>query len=304
MQEIDYGVKNEINTLVLEHDILTKTIFRLYQQDSHLTKIQRDKLLTRYQYQLGIITAKIKKLEEIITNKDANTLEERLVSVIEQKFSNIDKIIQAALDNKNTNKAQHPKQKSTKSSKEEYSGQKDGKNTYSLGLGLNSSKQTPLEITTLTKVPSKLPEFFQSNFKPHKLKVENIQSQVDVPKVVKNVNVAQSNICINPGCTNPKFTNKYCSIHTDSHEKETSENEASLPSLGLEKSKQPETKHHILKENLVELSAQEPSSELLQEKKDNKLSQDNDLEENDDDVKDIKAQIEKSLANLDQAEVE
>ena len=96
MQEIDYGVKNEINTLVLEHDILTKTIFRLYQQDSHLTKIQRDKLLTRYQYQLGIITAKIKKLEEIITNKDANTLEERLVSVIEQKFSNMDKKIQAA----------------------------------------------------------------------------------------------------------------------------------------------------------------------------------------------------------------
>jgi len=67
--------------------------------------------------------------------------------------------------------------------------------------------------------------------------------------------------------------------------------------LGLE---QPETKQHILKENPVELSAQE----LAQDKKDSKLSQDNDLEENDDDVKDLKAKIEKSLANLDQAEVE
>ena len=296
MQEIDYGIKNEINTLVLERDILTKTIFRLYQQDSHLTKIQRDKLLTRYQYQLGIITGKIKKLEEIITNKDANTLEERLVSVIEQKFSSMDKKIQTVLDNKNSNKAQHPKQKS---SKEEYSRQKDGKNPYSLDLGLNSYKHKPLEITTLTEVPSKLPEFFQNNFKPHKLKVENIRSQVDVPTVVENVNVAQSNVCINPGCTNPKFTNKYCSAHTNSHE-----NEASLPSLGLEKSKQPETKQQILKENLVELPAQESSTELVQEKKDNKLSQDNDLEENDDDVKDIKAQIHKALANLDQAEVE
>jgi len=74
--------------------------------------------------------------------------------------------------------------------------------------------------------------------------------------------------------------------------------------LGLEKSKQPETKQQILKENLVELPAQESSTELVQEKKDNKLSQDNDLEENDDDVKDIKAQIHKALANLDQAEVE
>ena len=299
MQEIDYGAKNEINTLVLEHDILTKTIFRLYQQDSHLTKIQRDKLLTRYQYQLGIITAKIKKLEEIITNKDANTLEERLVSVIEQKFSNMDKKIQAALDSKNSSQIQHPKQKSTKSRKEEYSGQKDEKNAYSLGLELDSYKHKPLEITTLSEVPSKIPEFFQSNFKPPKLKVENIQSKVDVAKVVENV--IQSNVCTNPGCTNPKFTNKYCSVHTDSYEKETNENKASLSSLGLE---QPETKQHILKENPVELSAQESSSELAQEKKDSKLSQDDDLEENDDDVKDIKAQIEKSLANLDQAEVE
>ena len=299
MQEIDYGAKNEINTLVLEHDILTKTIFRLYRQDSHLTKIQRDKLLARYQYQLGIITAKIKKLEEIITNKDANTLEERLVSVIEQKFSNMDKKIQAALDNKNSNQIQHSKQKSTKSRKEEHSEQKDEKNAYSLGLELDTYKHKPLEITTLSEVPSKIPEFFQSNFKPPKLKVENIQSTVDVAKVVENV--IQSNVCINPGCTNPKFTNKYCSVHTDSYEKETNENKTSLPSLGLE---QPETKQHILKENPVELSAQESSSELAQEKKDSKLSQDDDLEENDDDVKDIKAQIEKSLANLDQAEVE
>ena len=294
MQEIDYGVKNEINTLVLERDILTKTIFRLYQQDSHLTKIQRDKLLTRYQYQLGIISSKIKKLGEIITNKDANTLEERLVSVIEQKFSNMDKKIQATLDRKNSSQIQHPKQKSTKSRKEEYSGQKDEKNAHSLGLELSSYKHKPLEITTLSEVPSKIPEFFQSNFKPPKLKVENIQSKVYVAKVVENV--IQSNVCINPGCTNPKFTNKYCSVHTDSYE-----NKASLPSLGLE---QPETKQHTLKENPVELSAQESSSELAQEKKDSKLSQDDDLEENDDDVKDIKAQIEKSLANLDQAEVE
>jgi len=227
-------------------------------------------------------------------------LEERLVSVIEQKFSNMDKKIQAALDSKNSSQIQHPKQKSTKSRKEEYSWlSRKAKNAHSLGLELSSHKHKPLEITTLTEVPSKLPEFFQSNFKPPKLKVENIQSNVDVAKVVENV--IQSNICINPGCTNPKFTNKYCSVHTHSYEKETNENKASLPSLGLE---QPETKQHILKENPVELSAQESSSELAQDKKDSKLSQDNDLEENDDDVKDLKAKIEKSLANLDQAEVE
>jgi hypothetical protein len=212
----------------------------------------------------------------------------------------MDKKIQAALDSKNSSQIQHQEQKSTKSRKEEYSwlGRK-AKNAHSLGLELSSHKHKPLEITTLSEVPSKIPEFFQSNFKPPKLKVENIQSNVDVAKVVENV--IQSNVCINPGCTNPKFTNKYCSAHTDSYEKETNENKASLPSLGLER---PETKQHILKENLEELTAQESSSELAQDKKDSKLSQDNDLEENDDDVKDLKAKIEKSLANLDQAEVE
>ena len=49
MQEINYSVKNESNSLVIERDILTKSISRLYQQDPQLTRIQQDKLLTKYQ---------------------------------------------------------------------------------------------------------------------------------------------------------------------------------------------------------------------------------------------------------------
>ncbi|HSB50694.1 MAG TPA: hypothetical protein VLC72_05140, partial [Nitrosopumilaceae archaeon] len=56
-------IKNQINSLRLEKEILTKTITRLYQNDSGLSKIQRDRLLLRYQHQLGIILAKIEKLE-------------------------------------------------------------------------------------------------------------------------------------------------------------------------------------------------------------------------------------------------
>ena len=51
MQEINYSIKNESNSLVIERDILTKSISRLYQQDPQLTRIQQDKLLTKYQYQ-------------------------------------------------------------------------------------------------------------------------------------------------------------------------------------------------------------------------------------------------------------
>ena len=54
---------NQINSLQVERDILTKTISRLYDNDSDLNKIQRDRLLLRYQHQLGVVIARIKKLE-------------------------------------------------------------------------------------------------------------------------------------------------------------------------------------------------------------------------------------------------
>ena len=44
-------IKNQINSLRMEKEILTKTITRLYEHDAGLTKIQRDKLLLRYQHQ-------------------------------------------------------------------------------------------------------------------------------------------------------------------------------------------------------------------------------------------------------------
>ena len=77
MQEIDYGTKTEINSLIMERDILTKTIFRVYQQDSQLTKIQRDKLLTRYQHQLGVVVAQIEKLGNSMKHTDVNPLDGR-----------------------------------------------------------------------------------------------------------------------------------------------------------------------------------------------------------------------------------
>ena len=56
-------IQNQLHTLEIEKDILTKTISRLYDDDSGLSKIQRDRLLLRYQHQLGVIIARIEKLE-------------------------------------------------------------------------------------------------------------------------------------------------------------------------------------------------------------------------------------------------
>ena len=67
-------IKNQINSLKIEKDILTKTISRLYQSDDEFSKIQKDKLLLKYQHQLGTILAKLEKLEQASKHPDLGPL--------------------------------------------------------------------------------------------------------------------------------------------------------------------------------------------------------------------------------------
>jgi hypothetical protein len=84
-------IRAQIETLRIEKDILTKTISRLYSDSPDLTKIQRDKLLSRYQHQLGVILAKIEKLEEASNYPDLGPLGDGLMSLMDQKLSALDK---------------------------------------------------------------------------------------------------------------------------------------------------------------------------------------------------------------------
>lgn len=84
-------IRAQIETLRIEKDILTKTISRLYSDSPDLTKIQRDKLLSRYQHQLGVILAKIEKLEEASKYPDLGPLGDGLMSLMDQKLSALDK---------------------------------------------------------------------------------------------------------------------------------------------------------------------------------------------------------------------
>ena len=83
-------IKSQINSLKIEKDILTKTISRLYQYDSDLSKIQRDKLLLKYQHQLGIIFAKLEKLEDASKHPDLGPVGDGLIALMDQKLSKLD----------------------------------------------------------------------------------------------------------------------------------------------------------------------------------------------------------------------
>ena len=283
MQEIEYSTKNEANSLIIERDILTKTIFRVYQQDSNLTKIQRDKLLTRYQYQLGVVVTKIEELGNAMRNTGTNHSDEGLFAAMEQKLSRIDERLQemSSKITPSNKRAERQTQRNAQSSV-----QKNKKKfTYTSDVKLGSNNYGPLEITTLTQIPNGLPEFFKKKLKPSIPKTQHVEPSDNekVVKIVENVSevkVTHSNVCEHPDCTNPKFSNKHCSVHTDPNAKEsiTSEKKVVLSGLEVEKI---------------------PQAEI-----DDGLPDDSNLEADDVDISALTKKMNESLDKLDQAEVE
>ena len=284
MQEIDYGMKGEINSLIIERDILTKTIFRVYQQDTQLTKIQQDKLLTRYQHQLGVVVAQIEKLGDAMKHTGLNPLDDGMFAAMDQKLSRMDEKLQeiSSQINPSNKEIEKPRQKSVKI----LSKKSRVKSTHSQNTTLLQSKYKPLEIITLTEVPSKIPEFFRGKLNPPQAKIEEIESATSqkIVKTVENVDevkITVPNICEYPNCYNPKFSNKHCSVHTDSYMKKSSDDEK--------------------KSSISDVEVKKPEQETMA---DTRLEDDNNMDEDDYDISKITDDIEKTLSKIDQAEVE
>ena len=264
---------------IMERDILTKTIFRVYQQDSQLTKIQRDKLLIRYQHQLGVVVAQIEQLGNSMKHTDVNPLDEGMFAAMDQKMSRMEEKLreissQISPSNKETEK---PRRKLPKI----LSKKGRTKSTHSQNTILQS-KSKSLEIITLTQIPSKIPEFFRRKLNPKEAKIEEVEL-VTNQKVIKTpdnggeIKVAQLNICEHPNCENPKFSNKHCSVHTNSYVKKSSDEEKGTSILNSEEGKKSE--QEIKTDDVI-------------------------LDNNDDDMSKVVGDIEKALSNLSQAEVE
>ena len=286
MQEIEYSFRNEANSLIIERDILTKTIFRVYQKDSNLTKIQRDKLLTRYQHQLAVVVTKIDEIGKAMRDTGTNHSDEGLFAAMEQKLSTMDERLQEISSKITTSKKQTERQtRKPKSNLQSSILKHKKKSAYQSDMILDPNNHLPLEITTLTQVPNELPEFFRRKFKPSVSKIQYVESNViekveEIEEDVTEVKVMHSNVCEYTDCNNPKFSNKHCSVHTGSNVKKSDNNEKEIILSGLE----------------VEKSEKITKTE--------EISSDDNVEEDDDDLGELKKRIEQSLSNLDQAEVE
>ncbi|MDC3292300.1 hypothetical protein OAU56_03660 [Nitrosopumilus sp.] len=281
-------IKNQINSLKIEKDILTKTISRLYQAEDEFSKIQKDKLLLKYQHQLGIILAKLEKLEQASNHPDLGPVGDGLISLMDQKLSKLDERLYDLSSKISSSKIQTPeikqekeeiKQQISKSIKESFNFEKPKeKKIDPIAIPPTKSRQS-FELTTLTNISKTEPKFplFEKKEivkpmpQPKIIQTELIKPKEEIvkeiiqpkSKVEDKVEIIQS-ISPKPGIS---FENK----------------------LDLHKEVAKITEHKALPQP---------------EQKPKVTTMDDDFDDDTDDLDKIKGDIMRVLSKLDQAEVE
>lgn len=271
-------IKSQIQSLKIEKEILTKTISRLYQQESEFSKVNRDKLLLRYQHQLGIVITRIEKLETASKHPDLGPLGDGLITLMDQKLSHLDqrlneissKIAITAISPPQTKQPEpikeivHEKPQMKKveikteiqKPKEEYT----SKPFIEIPIPENHRS---VEITTLTEIPNRIPEF----------PLEFIKPAVATPKPIPKQEV------INPMV-----------------EIEQPKPVIEMPTPVIETPQPVIETPHLEQQTPVEKKIQIPTAL--------KIPEEEKLEEDDKDIDKIKSEIMKALSKLEQVEVE
>ena len=187
-------IKSQINSLKIEKDILTKTISRLYQAENEFSKIQKDKLLLKYQHQLGIILAKLEKLEQTSNHPDLGPVGDGLISLMDQKLSKLDDRLYELSSKMLNSKIQTPeikqekeeiKQEIPKSIKETFNFEKPKETKIEpIAIPPTKSRQS-FELTTLTNISRTEPKF-------PLFKKKEVVKEITQPKVEDKVEIIQS----------------------------------------------------------------------------------------------------------------
>ena len=199
-------IKTQINSLKIEKDILTKTISRLYQSDYDFPKIQRDKLLLKYQHQLGIVLAKLEKLEDASHHPDLGPIGDGLITLMDQKLSKLDdrlfelssKIIAVNTPVSEIKEESAESKPDIKQNKKIFNFEKPKETKLDpIVIPQPTSKQS-FELTTLTRFSNKEPKFplFEKPIEPkEEIIKEMIQPKEEIkvvqPKIEDKIEIIQ-----------------------------------------------------------------------------------------------------------------
>ena len=281
-------IKSQINSLKIEKDILTKTITRLYQTDSEFSKIQKDKLLLRYQHQLGIVLAKLEKLEQASQHPDLGPIGDGLITLMDQKLSKLDDRLYEISSKMASTKTETPKTKESEVKNQEskpFNFEKPKKTkTEPIGVTPTRSKQS-FELTTLTNFSKKESKF------PLLIDVESKQEIVNL--------MSQSKV-IQSGIIKPKEEIVQETIQPQTKVEDKIE---IIQSFTPKAEPVLETKPNIDKE-VAKITEHKALPEPEAEQKPRPITSDDDFNDDADDLDKIKENIMKVMSKLEQAEVE
>ena len=281
-------IKSQISSLKIEKDILTKTISRLYQADSEFSKIQKDKLLLKYQHQLGIVLAKLEKLEQASNHPDLGPVGDGLITLMDQKLSKLDDRLYELSSKMISTKVETPKSKEPEVKQE-------SKQKFSNVFNFEKPKESKMEsieipptkpgqsfeLTTLTNISRKEPKFplFE------KEEVKQVTKPMPQPRVIQTELIKPKEEIVQEIIQpKPKIEDKMEIIQSVTKPDSAFETK---PDLNKEVAKINEHK-----------ALPEP------EQKPKPITLDDDFDEDADDLDKIKGDIMKVLSKLDQAEVE
>jgi hypothetical protein len=281
-------IRAQIETLRIEKEILQKTISRLYGEPTTLTKVQVDKLLSKYQYQLGVILAKIEKLEAASKYPDLGPLGDGLMTLMDQKLSALDKRladISSKIQIAQTIQLEKPevKEKKEETKAEKPLVQKPEITTTQNIEELIKSFAKPgkrIEFTTLTEIPDtpippvEIETRIEQPVDTPEIKVQTMAEIIHAPEIIPVIETKQEIIQQVTQTVQPEIVKPFITEPIDIEQKVKSE----PPKLEFKESEKKKPKVNL------------PEPE--------------EVEDDEDDLDSIKREIMKTLSKLEQAEVE
>ena len=281
-------IKSQMNSLKIEKDILTKTISRLYQADTEFSKIGKDKLLLKYQHQLGIVLAKLEKLEQASKHPDLGPVGDGLITLMDQKLSKLDerlyelssKIVTSKVETESKDIKKDVKQNVPESFKNTFNFEIPKKTDLKTIETPTTRSKKSFELTTLTNISRNEPKFPLFEKEEKQVIKQMPQPRVMQTELIKPKEEIVEEI-IQP---KPKVEDKIEIIQSVAPKPEVSHE--TKPDINKEVAKI--TEHKALPE------PEKPKTTTL----------DDDFDDDTDDLDKIKGNIMRVLSKLDQAEVE
>jgi hypothetical protein len=200
---VNLTLENQLQSLRTEKEILTKTIARLHQQDSDLSRVHKDKLLIRYQHELGVTIAKIEKLETASKYPDLGPIGDSLISLMDDKLSLLDKrlheistkiVPSISVQTKQLEAVRETPYEKPQIRKIETRTeiQKDKPQTLLPPIEDSTpQRHRSVELSTLTEITNKIPEFPAEFIKPSSVEANQIlEDAIKAKTTVKESMVA------------------------------------------------------------------------------------------------------------------